>query len=248
MTPIQTEDNPSTSVAISPRKRWMGIALATSLMLHLLAIVFIFAAGSRIQGNAEIIGILLDDVSVAPPNSKNSPAPVLQAPPLPEKTPAPPPIPPAEPPVRKSRQALAPHSGEASAKVTDLMATPLGLGMTYGYVSSMAEGRTLREDIRGYYIELVEKINQEWWRQADGLKEPVRRDGIIELYLQRDGTVISENTYQGTGSREADQLLLEVIKKVSPLPPLPAGYTERVFVAPLRIKAPSHLFRFKDRF
>jgi hypothetical protein len=51
---------------------------------------------------------------------------------------------------------------------------------------------------------------------------------------------------QGTGSREADQVLQDVIKAVSPLPPLPAGFDQKMFLAPLRIKAPSYLFRFKD--
>lgn len=126
----------------------------------------------------------------------------------------------------------------------ELMATPLGLGMTFGYVSSLAEGRSLREDIRGYYFELVEKVNREWWKRAEGLKEPVRQDGFIELYLQSDGSIVSQRMYQGTGSREADQVLQEVIKAVSPFPPFPPGFDQKVFLAPLRIKAPSNLFRF----
>lgn len=125
------------------------------------------------------------------------------------------------------------------------MSTPLGLGMTYGYISSLAEGRSLREDIRGYYFEVVEKINREWWKRADGLKEPIRRDGIIELYLQPDGSIISQRIYQGTGSREADQVLQDVIKAVAPLPPLPASFDQKVFLAPLKIKAPSTLFSIK---
>ncbi|WP_223921696.1 TonB C-terminal domain-containing protein [Geobacter sp. AOG2] len=127
-----------------------------------------------------------------------------------------------------------------------LMATPLGFGMTYGYVSSLAEGRSLREDIRGYYFELVEKINREWWKRAEGLKEPIRRDGIIELYLGLDGSIVSQRIYQGTGSREADQVLMDAIKAVAPFPPLPANFDQKTFIAPLRIKAPSFLFRFKN--
>lgn len=125
------------------------------------------------------------------------------------------------------------------------MATPLGLGMTYGYVSSLAEGNSLRDDIREYYLELVEKINREWWKRADGLKEPIRQEGIIELYLLPDGSIISQRMYQGTGSREADQIIQDAIKAVSPLPPLPAGFDQKMFLAPLKIKAPSYLFRFK---
>jgi protein TonB len=133
----------------------------------------------------------------------------------------------------------------ASEEMKELMTTPLGLGMTYGYISSLAEGRSLREDIRGYYFDVVEKINREWWKRANGLKEPIRQDGIIELYLRPDGSIISQRMYQGTGSREADQVIQDVIKEVSPLPPLPASFDQKKFLAPLRIKAPSNLFRFK---
>jgi protein TonB len=127
----------------------------------------------------------------------------------------------------------------------ELMTTPLGLGMTYGYVSSLGEGNSLRDDIRVYYLDVVERINREWWKRAEALKEPIRQDGIIELYLRPDGSIISQRIGQGTGSREADQILQDVIKAVSPLPPLPASFDQNMFLAPLRIKAPSYLFRFR---
>jgi protein TonB len=246
MTPTKTE-NSSAEVTATPLKRWMGYALATSIMLHLLAVIFIVAAGSGTRGDSETIGVLLKDIPLAPTARQNDPAPILKAPSLPKKPLSPPEVPPSEESARKSPPAPVPTSGGGPQKNNNVMATPLGLGLTYGYISSIAEGRTLREDIRNYYIELVEKINQEWWRQADGLKEPIRQDGIIELYLQRDGTVTSQRIFQGTGSREADQVLQDVIKKVSPLPPLPAAFAEKTFVVPLRIKAPSYLFRLNNR-
>ena len=126
------------------------------------------------------------------------------------------------------------------------MSTPLGLGMTHGYFSGIADGRSLRDDIRGYYFEMVEKINRGWWDKAGLLKEPLRQDGIFELLVERDGTIVSIRILQGSGSREADRLLTEIIKKSSPLPPLPSSYDPDLFRAPLRIKAPSFLFRMKS--
>jgi protein TonB len=126
------------------------------------------------------------------------------------------------------------------------MTTPLGLGMTHGYFSGLADGRSLRDEIRGYYFEVVEKINREWWDKAGLLKEPIRQDGVFELLLQRDGTIASIRILQGTGSNEADRLLSEIIRNTSPLPSLPATYDLSMFRAPLRIKAPSFLFRLKN--
>jgi protein TonB len=118
--------------------------------------------------------------------------------------------------------------------------------MTHGYFSGLADGRTLRDDIRGYYFEMVEKINREWWDKAGLLKEPLRHDGVFELLIQRDGTIVSIRILQGTGSREADSVVTEIIRNASPLPSLPATYDLGLFRAPLRIKAPSFLFRFKS--
>jgi periplasmic protein TonB len=243
MTHSQILDTNPPETAFVPHKRLMGYALAISLMLHLLAVVFIVAAGSTIRNTPVISSILVENVALSPAISRPKPAETLPVPPPPEtETPsdvspgAPPQAPPAVQPSPK---------GKAPEEMKELMTTPLGLGMTYGYISSLAEGRSLREDIRGYYFELVEKINREWWKRADGLKEPIRQDGIIELYVQPDGSIISQRMYQGTGSREADQVLQDVIKEVSPLPPLPASFDQKVFLAPLRIKAPSNLFRFK---
>ena len=126
------------------------------------------------------------------------------------------------------------------------MSTPLGLGMTHGYFSGLADGRSLRDDIRGYYFEMVEKINREWWEKAGLLKEPLRQDGIFELVVQRDGTIVSIRILQGSGSSEADRLLTEIIRTASPLPPLPSTYELGLFRAPLRIKAPSFLFRLRN--
>jgi TonB-like protein len=245
MTHSQILDTNPLETAFVPRKRVMGYALAISLMLHLLAVVFIIAAGSTIRNTPVISGMLVENVALSPAISRPKPAETLLAPSPPETEP-----PSDVSPVEKSLQAppaVQPSpKGKASEEMKELMTTPLGLGMTYGYISTLAEGRSLREDIRGYYFELVERINREWWKRADGLKEPIHQDGIIELCLRPDGSIISQKMYQGTGSREADQVLQDVIKEVSPLPPLPASFDQKMFLAPLRIKAPSYLFRFKS--
>ena len=127
------------------------------------------------------------------------------------------------------------------------MSTPLGLGMTHGYFSGLADGRSLKNEIPCYYFEMVEKINRSWWEKAGLLKEPLRQDGIFELLIQRDGTIVSIRVLKGTGSREVDRMLSDLIMKTSPLPALPSTFDQDLFRAPLRIKAPSFLFRPGNR-
>jgi len=245
MTIPHTFDSNLLGTASVHRKRWLGCALAISLMLHLLAVVFIIAAGSAFRSSPVISGILVDSVALSPAISRPTPA----------ETPLVPVRPETEPPSRVSRDdkplhppsALQPPSeGKAAGETKELMSTPLGLGMTYGYVSSLGEGISLRDDIRGYYLDLVEKINREWWKRAASLKKPIGRDGIIQLFVRPDGSIVSQRMLQGTGSQEADEILQDVIKEASPLPPLPASFDRDMFMAPLKIKAPSHLFRFGD--
>ncbi len=118
--------------------------------------------------------------------------------------------------------------------------------MTHGYFSSLADGRTLRDDIRDYYFEMVQKINRAWWDQAARLKEPLRQDAVFDLKIQRDGTILAIQVLNSTGSREVDHLLMDIIMKASPLPALPATFSQDRFMAPLRIKAPSFFFRLKQ--
>jgi protein TonB len=118
--------------------------------------------------------------------------------------------------------------------------------MAHGYFSMLADGKTLRDDIRAYYFEMVEKINREWWNNAAQLKEPLRADGVFEVIVQRDGTIVSLRLIRGSGSNAADRLIAESIRKASPLPPLPSTYESDQFNVPLKIKAPLSLFRVKN--
>jgi len=226
------------------RKRVLAYSLLLSLVLHIgAALVFIVAGGLVTRGdNAPkfIVQEVMLGPSVSVPNQSIAPPSLV---PSFVKTPL---TPAAEQESVEQVQEQPPDQSSASSansKVGDLLSIPLGLGMTHGYFSGLADGRTLKDDVRGYYFEMVEKINREWWNQAAQLKEPIRQDGIFDVLLQRDGTIVSIQIKQGTGLPEADRLLLEIIKKSSPLPPLPSTYELGMFRAPLKIKAPSFLFR-----
>lgn len=229
------------------RKCWMAYALLFSVILHLgAALVFIGAADFTIGGR-NTHSFLIQDIdfttSVASPVKPSavlrdeSPAkssPTLSAPQESGK------------PVQEVAAEQPVKSTDSSDSVGGLISTPLGLGMTHGYFSGLADGRSLRDDIRGYYFEMVEKINREWWSKAGQLNEPLRQDGVFDVLIQREGTIVSVRMLKGTGSSEADKILTEIIRSASPLPPLPSTYDMGLFRAPLRIKMPSNLFRVNN--
>jgi protein TonB len=217
-----------------------------SLVLHGgAALVIIYFSGFNTIGKHSA-NFVIQDVELKP--SIAAPAPPFSAPPDEHQaaaTPAPP-ILEAEKPVQEAPPALQPAVAANGGKEGGITSTPLGLGMTHGYFSMLADGKTLREDIRAYYFEMVEKINREWWDKAPLLKDPLREDGLFEILIQRDGAIDGLWLLRGTGSKEADRLIAEIVRKASPLPPLPTTYPLDQFRAPLKIKSPLFLFRSKD--
>ncbi|MEI6205478.1 MAG: TonB C-terminal domain-containing protein [Desulfuromonadales bacterium] len=220
----------------------MGLALALSSAMHIGAGLLFIVAGSFNIGGEKISTFIIEDIAL-PPSISAPPKPMIAPNPeaLSESSS------PTEQEPEKTAQMPAPEQPPAStgssANDAGFMSTQLGLGMTHGFFSSLADGRSLRDEIRGYYFEMVEKINREWWDKAGLLKESLHQDGIFELLVQRDGTIVSIRMTQGTGSSEADRLLMQIINSASPFTPLPPTYDLSLFRAPLRIKAPSFLFR-----
>jgi hypothetical protein len=243
MTPEVTLGSMTTGYTQDYRKCRMRYALALSLALHIGAAIILIIAGSfslkgRYPQNFSIQEIELSPTITTP--AKTTATPPEQHPAMISTTPTA---------IREMDNVQEPATEQAtistgsSEREGGLMSTSLGLGMTHGFFSGLSDGRTLRDDIRGYYFDMVAKINREWWDQAGLLKEPIRQDGFFELSIQRDGTLVSIRMLKGTGSSEADRLLAEIIRKASPLPALPSTYDQGMFQAPLRIKSPSFLFR-----
>jgi len=151
-----------------------------------------------------------------------------------------------QPPVEQNEAINSGDKGSTTNRIADIMTTPLGLGMANGYFSSLSEGRTLREDIREYYFEILEKINRRWWQKAGTLTEVAQQDGIIEILIERDGRLLDMRTLRSTGSREVDRAVIDEINESAPFPPLPASYESGTFHAPLKISKPSHLLGTKN--
>jgi len=238
----------ATTAPITPgfRTHLMQWALVISLLLHggaaLVVIIFSGFSTSGIRST----NLTIQNIDLSP--SITAPAQPLSAPPDQQQAMAAPSpqVLEAEKLVQEPTVTTQPPETENSGKEGGVMSTPLGLGMTHGYFSGLADGKTLREDIRSYYFEMVDRINREWWEKAGALKEPLRGDGVFELLVQRDGAITSVRILRGTGSQEADRLVTEIIRNASPLPALPPAYELEQFRAPLRIKAPLFLFRLTN--
>jgi len=226
-------------IFIRSKNNWLGIALVVSITLHLAAAVLVMFAASSAQRTTEDALISILDINSPTASKDQAHEAVMRAPrpaPMPETGTATP-VPEDTPTEPASADPAVP--GDSKTLIT----SPLGLGMTFGYVTSLADGKTLRDDIRMYYFELVAKINQEWWKRAKTLREQMQHDGVIDIVLLRNGTLVVKKFRQGTGSREADRLFGEAIDAAVPLPHLPDSYELDIFTAPLRITAPSQLFR-----
>lgn len=222
-----------------PRKTVVAAYLGLSLVLHLAAIVMVLYAYT--QRTPEATVTYIDLKSIAEPALPSSP--VIQssiprptgfktedAEPLPDNTTT---DSPANPP---------------QTPAVEIQSSPLGRGMSHGYFSSFAEGKNLQKDLREYYLMLLEKINDRWWQRSETVAESAPNDAMVVFVIGREGEIVSLNVTKGSGSREVDRAIVETLKSMAPFPSPPVSYTPDSFIVPLKIVAPSHLFRRSRQF
>jgi protein TonB len=116
-----------------------------------------------------------------------------------------------------------------------------GLGLTNGYFSSIAQGETLRGDIREYYFIILREINEKWWLNKNSQQGGVR-GAIINIVIARNGTILEKTLTRSSGNPAFDKAMLQTIEAASPLLPLPASYDMDFFSAPLKFVGPLNLF------
>jgi protein TonB len=116
-----------------------------------------------------------------------------------------------------------------------------GLGLTNGYFSSIAQGESLRGDIREYYFNLLRGINEKWWLNKNSQQGGLR-GAIINVIIARDGTVLEKTLIRSSGNPAFDKAIIKTIEDASPLAPLPASYKMDIFSAPLKFVGPLNLF------
>ncbi len=225
--------------------------LTLSILLHLTLTPLLYLPGKRSGGTpSSTIAVDLNTVQSLPPAPPSPEPPPPEsipveptAPPLPEPLPVTPPTE-AEQLTEKVRDAVT--GGREQPEL--LEQSSLGLGLSMGYFSSLAEGKSLRDDVKQYYFALLRKVNEQWWLAGAGsVRTP--RIPVIVVVLNRDGALVNRAVEQSSGDREFDRKILQAVDAAAPFSPLPPAYREPFFAVPIRMVAPlNFLLSGKDEF
>ncbi|MCM2357298.1 MAG: TonB family protein [Geobacteraceae bacterium] len=141
----------------------------------------------------------------------------------------------------KLRQDVNASLANAETNPEALQERSFGLGLTSGYFSSLAEGETLRGDIREYYFSMLREINEKWWLNKESQQMGLR-GALINIVVARNGVILQKKLVRSSGNRAFDKAMLQTLDAASPLPPLPDSYELDYFSAPLRFTGPLDLF------
>lgn len=223
-----------------PAKNLFARALTLSLALHLSFAAVAALFPGRLASLAPESIVMVDLTAPALPRSAEivTPTGSQTAAPSPPKQMT---LPSAE---EKALPASAPEpEAEAPPPVTPQTNTAsLSIGLTRGFFRSLADGDTLREDVREYYFELVERVNAQWWAAAtSAAMEPGRREALVTITVRKSGELLDVRLVKSSGSDEYDRLIVAALQAASNLPPLPESYPGEFFQAPLRLMAPRGL-------
>lgn len=128
-----------------------------------------------------------------------------------------------------------------AASSEQIQQNSIALGMNLGFFRSFAEGESLRHEIREYYLNMLQKINESWWLIGGADPRGVRQDASIIVRIAKNGEVMEQRLVRGSGSDEYDRTIMKALKVAAPFAPLPETYPGFYFEAPLRLVVPSGL-------
>jgi len=229
---------PLDTIQIKPN-RYLVLGIAVSITLHLACAYLLFSVPAGSPAPSPLVTYV--DLNAALHPAPMSVPPKETTPPALAPEPLLPPVPEATP---QAKQVEAPPSQpaatQAAQKEEQRTHTTLGLGLTKGYFKSLGEGETLREGVKGYYLEMLQVINEKWWmdQQLDKRRlAPV----VVNLTVARDGVILDCEILRGSGNLRYDKAVLAALAAAGPLPPLPASYVGESFQAPVRLVPPLNL-------
>ena len=214
------------------------LTVGISLILHFAAAICLLTGQSR--GTMTAPAVFIDMRMIreeAPPTAPgNDHVPDEQA--KQDVSPPPPPVPQSA--TATLQQQMDEALRTAQSRPQAVHDVSFGLGMANGYFNSLGEGKTLRPEIREYYLSLLEKVNQTWWvenREQSGWAA----GAVINVVIARDGTLLNLELVKSSGNPARDQAIVQALRKSSPFLPLPDDYGDNFFKAPLRFVAPLNL-------
>lgn len=235
----QELQQPETARESRRRRDFFGWMIFISLALHMITSVILLSPRTRSLSAPPVNFIDLRNMRF------EKPAPQLPAVQKPEKLT--PPIKEAVPPpdkplteADKLKNGVQESIAKAETDPDALREHSFGLGLTNGYFSSIAEGQTLRGDIREYYFTMLRAINEKWWVNRAGKQGGVR-GALVNLVIARNGEILDIRLIRSSQNPAFDRAIMESIKAAGPLPPLPAGFALDFFTAPLKFVGPLNL-------
>lgn len=223
---------------VRPFFPWM---LAISLALHVVFAIVITGGDSGHHGDPTInfIDLTMSEQSAAV--TPKSPAPSEMA--APDKDAVVPPVeqsPPLPTESEKLQQEAQNAVQSASEQPEAMQKVSFGLGLLKGHFGTIADGRSLRDDMRDYHLSLLRAINENWWRS--GNKYEGMNSAVVNIIISRSGEVINAQIMQSSGNPSYDKTMVKSLLGTGPLPPLPPHFDSPVFIAPIRFNPPLTLF------
>jgi len=224
-----------------------GRMVVISLALHAISSVILLSPhGNTLQTPSvsflDLKNVQLPQEVASAPSRENEvarKAETLREDPAPPSAPAPPTtsqLPETEKLQRDVQTSLA----NAAKNPEALQESSFNLGLTSGYFSSIAEGESLRGDIREYYFRMLREINEKWWLYKGS--QQGFRGVLVTIVVARNGVILQKMLVRGSGNPAFDKTIMQTLDAASPLPPLPPSYELEYFSAPLRFKGPLDLF------
>jgi protein TonB len=224
------------------RRDAFGRMLAASVVFHILMAFYFMSPGPGASTGAIPVFDLSSITFPQPPAEMKQPATEREQPVAPQES-----IPPTPPTASDELARALDHAVRQAETAPELLQqTSLGLGLSRGYFNSLAEGKSLRGDIRVYYFDMLRRLNEVWWSQGVQGMNPGKHEALVNLEISRDGVLLRRELVRGTGDRQLDRAILAVVDGASPFPPLPDSYEDRTFSAPLRLAVPLNLFSLGD--
>lgn len=215
--------------------RSFGWMLLLSLLLHLGGAAYLSLAPRGIDGpTAPVL-----DVALSEPAPAAAP---MTTPPLTTETTEE--AEPEEVPAVPDNPVSQPATTAPPAPPAEIVAPPSSLlfGISSGSFASFGDGITLREDIRSYFLEILERINASWQKEGTGVK--LTSQAMLLLSIERSGELHSVQMLRSSGNAVHDRLLANAVSKAAPFPPIPASFVGRTFETPLRFTPPLSLMSF----
>jgi len=225
---------PDAPSRFTPDRRFVRMVIA-SISLHIILSTPLFMIG---RWSRSVPTVPLVDLSLI-----QQPSQPTTVAPLPQEMVEPAPVQTAAPPTEQQAPTVEPTDQPAAAvTVADpLQQTSFGMGMSRGYFKSIADGQTLRPDIRNYYFAMLEKINDSWWANSRTNRDGVVREPLITVWVDRNGEIVRKTLQRSSGNPVYDREILKAIDAAAPLPALPESYGGNFFEAPVRLVAPRGL-------